>query len=278
MFNTADNPVIDTHQRTPLGAGLANMPSLDISRKNDPWIFADDLTLMHMPQRPVVIAPGAQAIDCAGRIRLMPRLAVETGMQQPDIEELRITLRIALGEILCDCPCRKTLAVDGDTRIIQDDRFRLARGEQRDVTRQTQTLCYLAGGIMVAGNDEYRNRICMQTLHLPDKIEAGIVVPPVTVIEISGQQHESHLFVDRQLHQVIKSPARSAANLLHRSTLVTFEPAQGAVEMNVGCMYKFQMEYSLLTVDSRLKSEHLKYTAYKFPSGCEDIQRTQPHR
>ena len=54
--NSYDTAIGNRHQGGALGPSLLDMPALDIAGKEDQGIAGDDLPLMNMPQRPVVIA------------------------------------------------------------------------------------------------------------------------------------------------------------------------------------------------------------------------------
>src|SRR5690606_33105375 len=83
-------------QSTSLWSYLTDMSSLDLAWKHHPWVLAHLFAFMDMTPRPVLIAFGAQSINCTGGVGFMARLTVQAGMQQADIQELWITLRIVL--------------------------------------------------------------------------------------------------------------------------------------------------------------------------------------
>ena len=97
VFDGFDVTIVYSNQRAALGAGLAGMAPLDIARKDNPGILADNLSIMDMSQCPVLVTPGTQAIDSARRIGLMARLAVQAGVQETNIEKVRIGWRISPG-------------------------------------------------------------------------------------------------------------------------------------------------------------------------------------
>ena len=112
-----------------LGTGLVGVAPLYIARKNNPGIFADNLTIMDMAQRPVLVPLGTQAIDSARRVGFMARLAVQTGVQETDIEQVWIGLRIPTGQVFRNFPFCKALPMNGYTNIFKQAGFRLAGGE-----------------------------------------------------------------------------------------------------------------------------------------------------
>src|SRR3546814_7548215 len=51
-----------------LGTGLPDGPALHVDGEHDLGLVADDLELVNVTERPVVVAAGPQVLDAAGRI------------------------------------------------------------------------------------------------------------------------------------------------------------------------------------------------------------------
>jgi hypothetical protein len=89
-----DTPILDRDQEAAFGPGLSHMTALSVAREQDPWIFMQNLVLVDVAKRPVVVSLGQKALDGAGGIWLVPLTTVDTGMQQAYVEEGRIGLRV----------------------------------------------------------------------------------------------------------------------------------------------------------------------------------------
>ena len=239
MLDFGDGTIGHGHQGTALGTGLADMPALDIAREYDPRLVADDFTGMHMAQRPILIALAAQAVDRARGIGHVARLAVQAGMQQADGEPLRVSLRIAGGEVVADRAGRKALADDGDADLVEHLLFGVISRELMDIVRQAQVAGDAAGGVVIAGDQEYRDTGTLQAVHALYKVQPGVVILPIAVIEVAGEQHEVHGFVDGQVDEIIKRAPGRAADLGDRRAFVALQAQQGAVEVDVGGVEEF---------------------------------------
>ena len=94
---------------------------------------------------------------------------------------------------------------------------------------------------MVACHDENADASGLKLSHPIDEIQAGVVILPVTIVEIAGKQDKSDVLFNRQINQVIEGAARGTADFLDRSTRIALESAERTVEMNVGGVDEFQM-------------------------------------
>jgi hypothetical protein len=103
----------------PFGAGFTGVTSLDTTGKNHGRIKAGDFKLVDMSQRPVVIAPGLEILQCAGRIGFVTFAAGQAGVQQADIDISVYGFRVAEGEVVRHGRGRKALPVDGNFQIVQ---------------------------------------------------------------------------------------------------------------------------------------------------------------
>ena len=99
---------------TPFGAGFTGVTPLDTSGKYYGRIEAGDFELVNMPQRPVVIAPGLEILQCAGRIGFVTFAAGQAGVQQANVEITVYGFRVAEGEVVHHGRGREALAVDGN--------------------------------------------------------------------------------------------------------------------------------------------------------------------
>ena len=106
---------------------------------------------------------------------------------------------------------------------------------QRDhVVGQPEVAGHPVLGVVVAADQEDLDAGVAEVGHPLDEPEAGVVVLPVAVVDVAGDQDEGDLLVDRQPDQVLQRPPGRPADLRRRAPLVPVEPAQGAVEVDVG--------------------------------------------
>src|SRR5690606_439026 len=57
---------------------------------------------------------------------------------------------------------------------------------------------------------------------------------PVSVVQVPRDQEQRSALLDAQIHQVLTGATGRPADLLHRGALVGGQPAQGAVEVQIG--------------------------------------------
>src|SRR4051794_27397323 len=101
------------------------MPALQIAGEDDPWLLAQDRACMDMAQRPVVVALGGEFGHRARRIGSMAELSVGRRVEQPNIKESSLRVRVCGGEVLRDVALRETAAMDGDAEVIEHPGLRL---------------------------------------------------------------------------------------------------------------------------------------------------------
>jgi hypothetical protein len=63
---------------------------------------------------------------------------------------------------------------------------------------------------MIAIEQEDRDSGLCETTHLPDEEQSGLVIAPVSVIEITSDDDECDLFFNRLADEVIKGDARES--------------------------------------------------------------------
>ncbi|EKD34352.1 MAG: hypothetical protein ACD_75C02376G0001, partial [uncultured bacterium] len=164
------------------------MTALNIAGKDDPGILRHDFPLMDMAQSPVVVALSPEIVHRAGGIFLMARAAGERSVEQSDIDTAGHSRRVACGKILGHRSGRITLAMDNHSQIVKPDRLGLLGCKKRHILRQGQVSGDLAGGIVVAGDDEDPDPGPQQASHPGSEEKTGVIVLPVAVIEIAGNK------------------------------------------------------------------------------------------
>ena len=121
----------------------------------------------------------------------------KAGVQDADVETARNRRRISRDEIVCDVALPEALAVQRDIQMRQAEGLGLARRKHADIGRQRELAGDLAFGIVIAVKKEDGNSDLRQPAHLLDEEEAGLVVAPITIIEIAGDDDEIDLVFDR---------------------------------------------------------------------------------
>src|SRR5271154_3096832 len=91
------------HEHAALGTGLADVPALDVAREYDGRLLVQDLALMDVPQRPVVVSLGNQSVDRAGGIVAVTIATRRAGMQQTDVEAALLGDGIGFREVFGNC-------------------------------------------------------------------------------------------------------------------------------------------------------------------------------
>src|SRR5690606_20481316 len=80
----------------------------------------------------------------------------------------------------------------------------------------------------------YRYARRRQTPHLPGKIQPGVVIFPVAVIQITGNHHKVDIFVDRNTDKIGESLSCSGTQHVRRRIRVSAQSGQGAIQMDIG--------------------------------------------
>ena len=221
------------NQGSPLGSGLPYVAPLQVPGEDDVGSLMKHCGLMHVAQRPVVVALVDQIGEGARRVVVMAAHAAEPRVQDADVERSGDGLRISQGQIVDDGALPEALPVEDDAQIVDSRGFGSSRSEDMDVVRQGQAAGDLALGIMVAMEQVDRNAGLVETAHLADEVQAGVVVAPVTVVEIARDDEKGHLLFDGNSNELIERFPRSRADALRDASLLPGKPFQRTVEVNV---------------------------------------------
>ena len=117
VADPADPPILEIHKHRAFGASLARVATLQISGVNDRHaaFLADHLMVVHVAERPVVVAVVGERDPVGGRVgRVFACITVQRSVQQTDIELARFWRRLGRGQVFRDVPARVALAVDTD--------------------------------------------------------------------------------------------------------------------------------------------------------------------
>ena len=83
VLDAGDRAILDAHQRRALGSGLSHVARLQVARKHDVGLLMHDLSLVHVAQRPVVVATRTSARTSRGRVGRMPGRPLKAVCRSP---------------------------------------------------------------------------------------------------------------------------------------------------------------------------------------------------
>jgi hypothetical protein len=102
----------------------------------------------------------------------------------------------------------------------------------------------LAGGVVVASNEQGLDAGFAQLGHLRGEEQAGIVILPVAVLQVTGEQHEGDLLRNGQFNEVFQGPPASAADRLDWAAIILFQASEWTIEVDICSMD--ELEHSCL--------------------------------
>ena len=189
---------------------------------------------MDMPERPVIVPEGGELVRRAGRVGLVGGVARRARVQEADVQGPRLGRRPGAEDALGAVASGEALGVDHQVQVRELHAARVPGGRHRHVGRRLQVAGDLARCVVVAGGQDDPDPRLAEPGHLGVEEEAGVVVAPVDVVQVAREEHQAHLLRDRQIHEGSKRFPGCPSDPVHRGPLVSFEPAQGAIEVNVG--------------------------------------------
>ena len=86
----------------------------------------------------------------------------------------------------------------------------------------------------------------MEAAHLTDKKQAGLVVAPIAIIEITRDNEEGNLILDGKFNKLIKSLTRGRADVRRRSSLMPGKPSQRTVQMNIRSVKEAKQSHNIM--------------------------------
>ena len=86
----------------------------------------------------------------------------------------------------------------------------------------------MVGCIVVAPHNEDLDACFPQMVHAGGEVKAGIVVPPIAVINVTGDEDKIYFFLNGKLNEIIKSLAGSIPNVFG-STCIALQAPEWAV-------------------------------------------------
>ena len=76
---------------------------------------------------------------------------------------------------------------------------------------------------------------------MAEQEKPGVIILPLPVIEITGKEHEGHLFLDGEGDEIFQRLPGGSAKDIHRGPFITGQTRQGAVQMDIGGNDKFKV-------------------------------------
>lgn len=133
-------------------------------------------------------------------------------MQDADIEATGNRRRVREDQIVRNVALPKTLAVKRDIEMWQPEGLGFARRKHADVGRQSQPACDLIFRVVIAIKEEDGDIGVRQPTHLLHKEKAGLIVAPIAVIEVAGDNDEIDLLLDRLADEIVEGHTRCCAD------------------------------------------------------------------
>ncbi len=126
--------------------------------------------------------------------------------------------------------------MQGDVEMWQPEGLSLACWKHADIGGQCELAGDLAFGVVIAVKQKDGDLCLRQPAHLLHEEESGLVIAPIAVIEVSSDDDEIDLVLDRLIDEVLERGARGGANPFGRSALLSGQSLKGAVEMGLAGM------------------------------------------
>ena len=87
---------------------------------------------------------------------------------------------------------------------------------------------------MVAPDQEHGNLGLVEQLELLDDEKRGVEVAQCIIEQVAGDDQKINPFGHAEPHQVLKRGARRQPHPFHRRPRIVLQPAQGAVDVQIG--------------------------------------------
>ena len=151
---SSTTPSSTSTSTAPFGARLANAAALEIARIDDEGIAAQDLVIMHMAERPIVITARREILDGARRVGVVRRPAGAGGVQHADVEPAGNRGRVGERVIFGDDPVREAAAMQHDLEVVEPEALGRAARKFAHIRRQGDALRHHAFGVVIALEEE----------------------------------------------------------------------------------------------------------------------------
>ena len=216
----------------PFGPGLPGVAALDVAGEDDVRILGDHAVCVDVAEGPVVIALRLQVVDAARRVSGVVGVPGERGVQQAHVEDAGNALRIGGGQVLGDVAGHEPLAVHDQVQPLAVLGVRRGLAELDDAG-QLQLPGDLAGGVVVARDEVDLDPGREQRRHLRPEEQPRVVVGPVAVEDVAGQQDRVDPLLLRQRDHVRQCAPGGRPDRFDRCTRVGGQAAQRTVHVKV---------------------------------------------
>ena len=164
----------------------------------------------------------------------MGGVALQGRVQHADVEPAGHGFGVVHGQVLGGGGLLEAASVQCHLQFRDGEGGGLVGWKAVHIGRQYQLARHLALGIVVAQQQVDGDARGIQASHLPGKVDAGVEVLPVAVVQVAGNDHEVHLLRDGLGDQVVEGITCCCAEQLRRGILVGGQSRQRAVEVDVG--------------------------------------------
>jgi len=123
--------------------------------------------------------------------------------------------------------------VQGDVKVFDGEGLRFPGRERIHIVRQFESLRDLAFRVMVAVYYVDWDAGLREAADLAREKEAGLVVAPVPIVEVAGNDEEIDIFLDRVADQIVECLTGRGANPRRDLTILAREAFEGTIEMYV---------------------------------------------
>ncbi|HEX3150399.1 MAG TPA: hypothetical protein VHR66_20140 [Gemmataceae bacterium] len=227
---------IDINQQTSFRSIFANVPPLDVSWKLDAGMatLVHFLALMHVAQRPIVVAARNQLVEGTRGVVCVVFTTGKRSVQHTNVEPTGYRVWVVCRKVVELGLSSEALSVKCDSKMIERDGVRLFRWKGTNIVWQSQLRRDSALCIVIAGEHNHGNSGPSEFLHLIDEEESGVVVLPIPVVVVTGQNHEFDAPINCQANQIRECLAGCAANCIDGRSFIGVQSEKWAVEMNIG--------------------------------------------
>jgi hypothetical protein len=178
--------------------------------------------------------PSRELADAARGVVVVADAPTEGRVQEAEVEPAGDEGRVADGEVRHDGFAGEALAVHDDAVLLEPHALGGAVGEDVGVGREVERTRHDAVGVVVPLHDEDADAGAFEAGQAQVEKDPGVVVAPVAVEDVAGQDHEGRLLVDGELHQALERAAAGDPDRRRGGAVVALEPTQRAVEVQIG--------------------------------------------
>ena len=187
-----------------------------------------------------------ELFDGAGRVIVVAVPTGRGGVQQADVEQPGARRRVVARKVFQRLAIAKTLAVHGGADLRQLNRLGLARRQQPRALAPGDMPGEHRGRVVIAPDGDHPDTGAGQPADLPHQKMPGAPVLPVPVEQVAGDDHEIQPLGEREIHRVAQCQPRRRADALGRRLRIGLQPAQRAVQVQIGKMQEAEAAHEAI--------------------------------